>query len=118
MGFSTHQDVADRWVEGLRGDWSILEALSAPTMRVWHSFDNVWLDREESEARMAASESQAALSQLQDIRTETTEHGFIVQASLVAAGGGAARTHILQILTVVDGMIVACEEYVAPEMTP
>jgi hypothetical protein len=121
MAIPTHQDVADRWVEGLRGDWSTLEELSAPTMRVWHSFDNIWLERGEAGARMAESGAEAALSELQDIRTQTTERGFIVQACIdrgTGAGAGAARTHIVQVLTVVDGMIAACEEYVAPEMAP
>jgi hypothetical protein len=118
MANPTNHDVADRWVEGLRGDWSILEELSAPTMRVWHSFDNVWLERGEAEARMADAGNQAGLSQLGDIRTVTTEHGFIVQASLGSGSDGAARTHVVQILTVVDGLIAACEEYVAPEAVP
>jgi hypothetical protein len=115
MAISTHQEVADRWVEGLRGDWSILEELAAPAMRVWHSFDNAWLERADAEARMADAGSQASLAHLEDIRTVATEHGFIVQASLEGGGDGAARTHIVQILTVVDGLIATCEEYVAPE---
>jgi hypothetical protein len=115
MATPTHQGIADRWVEGLRGNWSILEELCSSTMRVWHSFDNLWLDREESEARMADSGNQAALSELQDIRTETTERGLIVQASIESSGSPGTRTHIVQLLTVVDGMIAACEEYIAPE---
>ncbi len=115
MAIPTHPGIADRWVEGLRGDWSILEELCSPTMRVWHSNDSVWLDREESEARMADSGNQAALAELQDIRTQTTERGFIVQASIESSGSPGTRTHIVQLLTVVDGMIAACEEYIAPE---
>ena len=114
MAAPTHQDVADRWVKGLRGDFATLEALCSPTMRVWHSFDNAWLDREESTARMAESGLGAALPELHDVRTQTTERGFIVQAS-IESGESAARTHIVQLLTVVDGKIAACEEYVAPE---
>jgi hypothetical protein len=82
-------------------------------MRVWHSFDNAWLDREESTARMEQMGG-GALPELHEVRTQTTERGFIVQGWI--EGGAGARTHILQVLTVDDGKIASCEEYVAPEM--
>jgi hypothetical protein len=117
MSVSTHEAVAARWVEGLTGDWSILETLSSPTMRVWHSHDNQWLTREEGAARMAESNGDAPPSMsFEDVRATVTEVGFIVQGSVAGLGGGAGRTHIMQVLTVEDGLIASCEEYIAPEM--
>lgn len=115
MSTVTNQEVADQWVEGLTGNWAILETLSSPTMRVWHSHDNTWLTREEGAARMA-SETRDYAPVFQDVRATPTQKGFIVQGS-IAGLGGAGKTHIIQVLTVKDGKIASCEEYIAPEMS-
>lgn len=115
MTGATHDEVATRWVQGLGGEWTVLEELSAPTMRVWHSHDDRWLTREESEARLAESGAAAAPPAFDDIRAVATTTGFVVQAS-VDGLGGSGRMHIVQICTVVDGRVAACEEYIAPEM--
>jgi len=116
MSIVKNQQVADQWVEGLAGNWTILERLSSPTMRVWHSHDNIWLTREEGAARMASSESRSSPPVFEDVRAMPTPNGFIVQGS-IAALGAAGKTHIIQVLTVEDGKIAACEEYIAPEMS-
>jgi hypothetical protein len=116
MSIAENQEVAQQWVAGLTGDWSILEALSSPTMRVWHSHDNVWLTREEGAARMESSQSAAAPPVFEDVRATPTDKGFIVQGS-IAGLGGTGKTHIIQVLTVEEGKIAACEEYIAPEMS-
>ena len=103
------------WVKGLAGDWSILAALSSPTMRVWHSHDNVWLTREEGAARMAKSASAPAPA-FENVRFILTESGFIVQGSIAGLGGQPGRTHIVQICTVEKGLLASCEEFIAPEM--
>ena len=119
MADSAHDEVAAQWVKGLTGEWSLLEALSSPTMRVWHSHDGQWLTREESEARMAAAgmapgDPSSAGPSFGDVRTLSTETGFVVQAKLEGRGG-SGPIHIVQICTVEDGRIASCEEYIAPE---
>jgi hypothetical protein len=113
MPAKSNAEVAAQWVQGLTGDWSLLEALSSPTMRVWHSHDGQWLTREESEARMAAGMADSPPS-FGDVRALSTETGFVVQATL-AGLRGTGPTHIVQICTVEGGRIASCEEYIAPE---
>jgi hypothetical protein len=115
MTDATHDEVATRWVQGLRGDWAVLEDLSAPTMRVWHSHDDRWLTREGSEARLAESGAAGSPPAFDDIRAVATTTGFVVQAS-VDGPDGSGRMHIVQVCTVIDGHVAACEEYIAPEM--
>ena len=119
----SNADVAATWVKGLAGDWALLEALSSPTMRVWHSHDNMWLTRAEGAARMAeAAHRQAASGDVvvppsfADVRAIATESGFVVQGSIDHLSGQSGRAHIVQICTVVDGLIESCEEFIAPEM--
>ncbi|MDO8363033.1 MAG: hypothetical protein Q7V88_09055 [Actinomycetota bacterium] len=109
--------VAAQWAKGLAGDWAILAQLSSPTMRVWHSHDDMWLTREESIARMAAAAADAPAPppSFEQVRTLATATGFVVQATVQGLGGQPGPTHIVQICTVVDGLIAACEEYIAPE---
>jgi hypothetical protein len=115
MSIVTNQEIAEQWVDGLTREWSVLETLSSPTMRVWHSHDNVWLDRADAAARMQQSGERTASPRFEDVRAIPTEKGFIVQGSIQGLAGNG-RTHIVQILTVEDGKIAACEEYIAPEM--
>jgi hypothetical protein len=115
MGTMTHEQVARRWAEGLAGDWTGLAEIASPEMRVWHSFDDVWLDREASKARIADGGADAAPLGFADIRTMVTDRGFLVQATIERDGG---RAHIVQLLTVEDGKVIACEEYIADETPP
>jgi hypothetical protein len=112
MGTMTNEQVAKRWAEGLAGDFMGLAEIASADMRVWHSFDDMWLDRETSEARMAEAGVDAAPLGFADIRTMVTERGFLVQASIERDGG---RAHIVQLLTVENGRVTACEEYIADE---
>src|ERR1700728_3356731 len=115
MSVVKNQEIADQWVEGLAGNWSILETLSSPTMRVWHSHDNRWLTREEGAARMAEYGATDQSSSFQDIRVTTTTHGFVLQGWVDGLPG--AKTHIVQISTVENGQVASSEEYIAPEMS-
>lgn len=120
----SNADVATSWVKGLAGDWAILEQLSSPSMRVWHSHDNMWLTREQGAARMAdaaveqaESGANAAPPSFDELSFIVTETGFVVKAFMQRLGAHLGRTHIVQICTVDDGLVASCEEYVAPEMT-
>jgi hypothetical protein len=115
MPITTNEEIAARWAQGLTGDWSILEALTSPTMRVWHSHDGEWLTAEQGAARMADSGAMATPPSFADVRTIPTDSGFIVQGS-IAGLMGSGKTHIVQVCTVEDGQIAVCEEYIAPEM--
>jgi hypothetical protein len=115
MGTMTNEQVARRWAEGLAGDWMRLAEIASPDMRVWHSFDDVWLDRETSQARMAGAGADAAPLGFADVRTMVTERGFLVQATIERDGRHA---HVVQLLTVDDGKVTACEEDIADEAPP
>jgi hypothetical protein len=112
---ATNAEIAAEWAKGLEGDWGILAALTSPTMRVWHSHDNAWLTTEESSARMAESDAMATPPSFRDIRTIPTASGFVVQGWITGLAG-EGKSHIVQVCTVEDGRIAACEEYIAPEM--
>jgi hypothetical protein len=111
----TNAEVAARWAEGLSGDWAILASLTSPTMRVWHSHDDLWLDTAASQARMDGAGGPPKGPVFDGVKVHVTESGFVVQAALTGFAG-AARTHIVQVLTVEDGLVAACEEYIAPTM--
>jgi hypothetical protein len=113
MDVISNEQVAARWQQGLSGDWAILEELSSPTMKVWHSNDGLWITREEGAARIAAMDATASPPPFRDVRTIATESGFIVQATIPDTGKGT--THILQVCTVENGRIASCEEFIAPE---
>jgi ketosteroid isomerase-like protein len=105
-----HAELAERWGRGLAGDWAALADLAAPDMRVWHSSDGQWLDRDESTARMEHATAGAPPA-FSGVSTLVTERGFVVQATVDSPDG---TTHIVQLVTVEDGRVVACEEYLAP----
>jgi hypothetical protein len=110
MSITSNETVASQWIEALGSDITLIDKVRAPDMRVWHSNDNQWLSRQESDARMARTGPVPAFFNL---RAQATETGFVVQGT-IAIGGG--QTHIVQVNTVEDGLVVSCEEYIAPEM--
>jgi hypothetical protein len=115
MAMMTNEQIARQWGEGLAGDMTRLAGIASPDMRVWHSSDGIWLDRDTAQARMAAAGGDAAPLGFTDIRTMVTERGFLVQATIERDG---LQTHIVQLLTVEDGRVAACEEYIADESPP
>jgi len=112
----TNEEIAASWVQGLTGDSPILEQLSSPAMRIWHSHDNQWLTREEGAARMAESGATNEPTLFQDIRVTPTKGGFVVQGWIENLGRGV-KTHIVQICSVEGDQVASCEEYLAPEMS-
>ncbi|HEX5586217.1 MAG TPA: hypothetical protein VFZ17_02820 [Acidimicrobiia bacterium] len=110
-----NDELARQWAIGLSGDLAAMAPLTSPTMRVWHSTDGIWLDAADAAARMAdASAASPVVGAFEDVRTTVTATGFVVQAVI---DRGGVRTHIAQVLTVEDGVVVAVEEYIAPEET-
>jgi hypothetical protein len=109
----TNSEVADLWLAGLSGDLGSLHDLSSPSMRVWHSHDEMWLTREQAEARVAASGAMQSSPAMHDLRATATERGFLVQG-WVGGDRGQAKTHIVLVCTVEDGLVTCCEEYIAP----
>jgi hypothetical protein len=113
-GTRTTDDIAEAWVKGLTaGDFGSLGDLAAADLRTWHSNDNRWMSRQESEARLADSPPPGAAPAFSEAKVTMTESGFVVQASVELPGMGT--THIVQLLTVDAGHITAVEEYIAPE---
>jgi hypothetical protein len=111
-----HDELAQRWAIGLTGDLAAIAPLTSPAMRVWHSTDGEWLDAGQAAARMAAANAGAATpAAFRDVRTHVTPSVFVVQAVL---DRGGVLTHVVQVLTVDDGLVSAVEEYLAPEETP
>ncbi len=105
--------LAQRWLDGLGGDFRKCEADSAPGMLVWHSNNDHWLDAAEQAAHMAQLTTMPDPPKLLDLRATITESGFVCQGHI---DGGHGRTHILQLCTVKDGKVTLVEEYIAPEM--
>jgi ketosteroid isomerase-like protein len=111
----TNREVAEAWLQGLAsGDYSGLQDLANPDMRTWHSSDNVWMSRAESEARIASAPPSGVAPSFGAAKLTMTESGFVVQGKADLPGMGP--THILQLLTVDDGEILSIEEYLAPEL--
>jgi hypothetical protein len=65
---------------------------------------------------MESSAGGAPPTVFEDVRATPTQNGFIIQGS-VRGLPGAPVTHIVQVVTVEDGKVAACEEYIAPEMS-
>ena len=117
MPVLTNQEIARQWAKGLAGEFGLLGALTAQTMRVWHSHDGMWLDSEQSNARGAERDPNLPRPVFHDVRLHATERGFILQAWIADfLPTLAGRIHIIHVVTVEDGEITAVEEYVAPEM--
>ena len=109
------RDVATAWARAFgEGDLSTLEALSGPPMRIWHSYDDQWLDRDEGAARLAEADV-ADMPTPQQVRVHTTDEGFVLRA-WIDAGPEIGKTHVLQFCVVDGGQVSSCEEYIAPAM--
>jgi hypothetical protein len=107
----TNREIADRWVEGLSGDWVSLETDSSPELKVWHSSDSIWQDRQRQQEHIKELTSMPNPPKLLDLRAIVTELGFLVQGHLESR----PRTYILQICTVEAGKVTLVEEYISPE---
>lgn len=112
MSGLTTQEIAERWAEGLAGDYTTLDKYGTADMRVWHSSNDHWLDKEEQRVHLEELQAQPVMPVLADTRWTLTESGFLVQGVIE----GATRTHIIQVCTVVDGQVTEVEEYIAPEL--
>lgn len=111
-----NDDIAARWEKALMAGTDAVGELMAPDARIWHSNDGIWLTREESERRMAAAGIGAGGAPLFDeVRAQPTRDGAVVQARLVPGLLGPAPVHIVQVITVNDGLVVSVEEYIAPQ---
>jgi hypothetical protein len=108
---SDNADIARLWAKGLTGDLAQLGALMSPSTRIWHSHDGVWLTLQQSAARMP--EPSGVTAAFADIRAQTTDTGVLIQATLPGASAGADPTHVVQVLTVDNGVVVQVEEYIA-----
>ena len=109
----TNEEIAIRWAQGLTSDFSLLDEVSSPTMMVWHSTDGAWIGREES-TRRAAELERVGRPEFENVRSQVTERGFVVQATLVDPAHEDRSTHIVQLVTVQSGLVTHVEEYIAP----
>jgi ketosteroid isomerase-like protein len=113
---SGNDEIAARWETALLADITAIGELMAPDARIWHSNDGIWLTREESERRMAEGAIGADGSPLfDDVRAQPTRDGVLVQGRLAPAMSGGRPVHVVQVLTVNDGLVVSVEEYIAAQ---
>jgi hypothetical protein len=114
-----NDELAELWVESLKAsDFKALGKLMADGVKIWHSFDGMWLTKEEGDARMADAPQpggDAAASLFGDVRAQATATGVLVQATMGAGGLGPQPVHIVQVLTADDGLITVVEEYIAAQ---
>ncbi|MHB8467100.1 MAG: hypothetical protein ACYDH6_05165 [Acidimicrobiales bacterium] len=109
----TNEEIAARWADGLARDFSALDVLYSPTMLVWHSTDDTWIGREES-SRRAAELERVGRPVFRDVRAQATERGFVLQAAIENPDDRRKVTHVVQLVTVKDGLATHVEEYIAP----
>jgi hypothetical protein len=112
-------ELAEEWVAGLlASDFTRLGELMADDVKIWHSFDGMWLTREEGDARMSAApppSGDGAASMFGDVRSQATATGVLVQATMGAGAMSPQPVHIVQVLTANDGLITVVEEYIATQ---
>lgn len=110
-------ELAAAWLDGLTKDFAAVDSMSAPDMRVWHSTDAEWIDRGESDRRARLLEG-AGRPVFSDVRTRAIDGGFLLQAAVEPQVAGGRVAFLVQIVTVVDGVVTAVEEYLAPGPKP
>jgi ketosteroid isomerase-like protein len=109
-----NEDVVARWAAGLADDMAGLDRILSPTARIWHSTDGQWLTREVAQRRMLEHQAAAPAgpTSFRDVRFHVTRTGGVVQA---VVGTADEVVHIVQILTIDGGQIVALEEFIAAQ---
>lgn len=114
MTTESNKDLAKQWIYSLEHEPAAMGALMLPNVRIWHSNDGIWKTPEE--ARQNAVKrgiGKDKMPRFEDARAEVTERGIVVQATLL--GMSDVPVHVVQLLTVEDGVVAVIEEYLAPE---
>ncbi len=103
-----------RWATGLANGMTGLEGLLSPTARIWHSTDGEWLSRDLAQRRMVEKQVADAgtSAEFRELRFHAIASGGVIQAVI---GSADDIVHIVQMLTIEGGQIVALEEYVAAQ---
>lgn len=114
----TNDDIAEAWAKALGADLTSTGELMAPDARIWHSNDGMWITREESERRMAAAGIATKGPLFEEVRAQPTRDGVLVQGALRPGVAGPNPMHIVQVLTVENGLVVTIEEYLAAQRPP
>ena len=99
-------------------DASAFEALYAPDATVWHSYDQVEMDRAKALVGVARFFGGLARLRCSDVRREPTPSGFVQQHRLggeFSAGGSFSDLPVCLIVRVVGDQIARIEEYIDPK---
>jgi uncharacterized protein len=119
----TAEDVlalADRFVTALEtGDVATLEAIYAPDVTVWHNFDQLEQDREQSLATLAWVGRKLPGRRYEEIRRVVTPDGYIQQHVLRGTAPDGTKLEVPAVLRVYcDGEhITRIEEYLDTAQT-
>lgn len=111
---SKNEAIVTRWANGLATGMTGLDDLLSPSARIWHSTDGEWLSKDVARQRMEESMPVGTdRPTFRDVRSLPTTKGGVVQGTIEPVPG--MTVHIVQVLTVDTGQIVALEEYVAAQ---
>ena len=111
---SENEAVVARWANGLAAGMAGLDRLLSPTARIWHSTDGEWLSKDVAQLRMEDSMPVGTdRPTFRDVRSLPTTNGGVVQGTIEPIPG--VTVHVVQVLTIETGQIVALEEYVAAQ---
>lgn len=108
--------IADQFFEAIKnGDVAVLEGLYSPDVSVWHNYDELNQNRDESMRTLAWLNKKAGPLRYVDIRRVLLDDGFI-QQHVVELGGIAEGLRMPAMLRVYcdEHLIHRIEEYVDP----
>ncbi len=108
--------IADKFFEAINnGDLAVLDELYSPDVSVWHNYDEINQNREESKRTLSWLTKKAGPLRYVDIRRVVLDDGFI-QQHVVELGGIAEGMRMPAMLRVYcdANQIHRIEEYVDP----
>jgi ketosteroid isomerase-like protein len=111
----TRPNVIDRLFDALSaGDLETARECLTPNVRLWHSFDQVAMDREAAMGGFADFISNFAARSFVDVRRHAIEGGFVQQHLMTATrhSGEVLAWPVCIVVQIDDDRIVRLDEYI------
>ena len=113
---SENETVVARWANGLAAGVAGLDRLLSPTARIWHITDGEGLSKECRAAPYGGQYVCRDRPTFRDVRSLPTTNGGVVQGTIEPTPG--VTVHVVQVLTVETGQIVASGSTSRPNRRP